>query len=142
MRKIWQLHYVFFIGSKSKLLVNNKKDADMHFEINETDVSTCGKIIHLENVLGTTNQYEMVFDGIKKFNRSVNRLMSEFGLLQSVAKTNSFINIVVYCTDLNYGDFGVTVLRRCAYSGVILCTKIWKLQYGSHIDLAQLIAFR
>ena len=79
------------------------------FEINGTDVSKCGKTIHLENVLGTTNQYVRVFDGIKIFNRSVNRFMSEFGLLQRVAKTNCFINIAMHCTDLNYGRYGVTV---------------------------------
>ena len=81
------------------------------FEINGTDVSTCGKTIHLENVLVTTNLYEMVFDGIKKFNRSVNRLIFGLGLLQTVAKTNYFINIVVHCTGLNYGHWAVTVLR-------------------------------
>ena len=72
-------------GSKSKLLVYNKD-----FEINGTDVSTCEKTIHLRNVFSTTDKYEMVFDGIKKFNCSVNRFMSEFGSLQTVVKNKLF----------------------------------------------------
>ena len=74
MIEVREKHYVFFNGSKSKILVYNTKDADMHFEINGTDVLTCEKTIHLENVLGTTNQYEMVF---KKFNHNVNIMISE-----------------------------------------------------------------
>ena len=65
---------------------NYKKDADPHFEINGTDVSTCEKSMHLGNVLSTTDKYEMVFDSIKKFNCSVNRFISEFGSLQPVVK--------------------------------------------------------
>ena len=38
---------VLFNGSNSKLLVYNKKDAYLHFEINGTGVSTCEKIINL-----------------------------------------------------------------------------------------------
>ena len=72
-----KLYDVLFNGSKSKLLVYNKKDADPLFEINGTDVTTCEKTIHLGNVLSTTDKYDMVFDVIKKCNRSVNRLMSE-----------------------------------------------------------------
>ena len=45
------------------------------FKIKGMEVSTCEKTIHLGNVLSTTNQYEMVFDGIKKCNCSVNRFM-------------------------------------------------------------------
>ena len=40
--KYSKVHDVLFHGSKSKLLVY-KKDADPHFEINGTDVSTCEK---------------------------------------------------------------------------------------------------
>ena len=69
----------------------------------------------------------MMFDGIKKLNCSVNRFMSEFVSLQTVVKTNCFISIVVHCTDLNYGHCGMTVLTRCAYSGVMLCVR-----YGSY----------
>ena len=92
----------------------NKKDADPHFEINGTDVSTCEKTIHLGNVLSTTNKYEMVFDGIKKCNCSINRCMSELGSRPTVVKTNCFISIVVHFTDLNYCHCGMTVLTRCA----------------------------
>ena len=53
-----KLHDVLFNESKCKIFVYNKKDADPHFEINGTDVSTCEKTIHLGNVLSTTNQYE------------------------------------------------------------------------------------
>ena len=84
----------------SKLLVHNKKDADPHFQINSTDVSTCEKTIHLGNVLSTTDKYEMVFDGIKKFNCSVNRVMYEFGSLQIVIKNKLFHQ---YCYAL-YGS--------------------------------------
>ena len=59
--------------------------------VNDTDVSTCEKTIHLRNVLGTTDKYEMVFDGIKTFNCNVNRFMSEFGSLQTVVKNNSVL---------------------------------------------------
>ena len=92
---------MLFNGSKSKLLVYNKKDADPHFEINGTDVSTCEKTIHLGNVL----KYEMVFDGIKKFNCSVNRFMSEFGSLQTAVKNKLFHQYC--CMDLNYGHCGM-----------------------------------
>ena len=88
--KYTKLHDVLFNGSKSKLLVYNKKDVDPHFEINGTDVSTCEKSMHLGNILSTTDKYEMVFDGIKKFNCSVNRFMSEFGSLQTVVKNKWF----------------------------------------------------
>ena len=51
MIEVWEkyatLHHVLFNGSKSKLLVYNKKEADMYFEMNGTDVSTCEKIIHM-----------------------------------------------------------------------------------------------
>ena len=47
--KYTKLHDVLFNGSKIKILVYNKKDADMHFRINGTDVSTCEKTIHLGN---------------------------------------------------------------------------------------------
>ena len=49
--KYAKLHDVLFSGSKSKLLVYNKKDADPHCEINGIDISTCEKTIHLGNVL-------------------------------------------------------------------------------------------
>ena len=88
--KYAKLHDVLFNGSKSKILVYNKKDADPHVEINGTDVSTGEKTMHLGNVLSTTNRYEMVFDGIKKFNFSVNRFMSAFGSLQAVVKNKFF----------------------------------------------------
>ena len=52
--KYARLHDVLFNGSKSKILVYIKKDADPHFEINSTDVSTCEKTIHLGNVLSIT----------------------------------------------------------------------------------------
>ena len=70
--KYAKLHNVLFNGTKSKVLVYNKKDADPHFEINGTDVSTCEKTIglHLRNVLSTSDKYEIVFDGIKKVNCS------------------------------------------------------------------------
>ena len=73
-----KLHDVLFNGSTSKLLVYSKKDADPHFEINSTDVSTCKKTMHLGNVLITTDKYEMVFDCTKKLNCGLNRFMSEF----------------------------------------------------------------
>ena len=98
--KYAKLHDVLFNGSKSKLLVYNKKDANPHFEINGTDVSTCEKTIHLGNVLSTTDKYEMVFDGIKKFNCNVNRFMPEFGLLQTFVKNKLFYQ---YCCAL-YGS--------------------------------------
>ena len=78
----------------------NKKDADPHYEINGSDVSTCEKTTHLRNVLSITNQYEKVFDGIKKCNCSVNRLMSEFDSLQTVVKNKLFHQ---YCCAL-YGS--------------------------------------
>ena len=95
--KYAKLHDVLLNGSKSKTLVYNKKDADPHCEINGTDVSTCEKTIHLGNVLSTTNKYEMVFGGIKKCNCSVNRLMFEFGSLQTVVKNKLFHQ---YCCGL------------------------------------------
>ena len=61
-----KLHDVLSNLSKSKLLVYNKKDADLHVEINGTDFSTREKTIHLGNVVSITDKYEMVFDGIKK----------------------------------------------------------------------------
>ena len=124
--KYAKLHDVLFNGSKSKLLVYNKKDGDPHCEINGTDVSTCEKTIHLGNVLSTTNKYEMVFDGIKTFNSNINLCLSvvHFKLL---SKTNCFISIVVHCTGLNYGHCGMTVLTRCAYNGVMHCVR-----YGSY----------
>ena len=91
---------MLFNGSNSKLLVYNKKNADPHFEINDTDVSTGKKTIHLGNVLSTTDKYEMVCDGIKKFNCSVNRVLSEFDLLQTVVK-NKLVH--QYCCAL-YGS--------------------------------------
>ena len=105
-----KLHDVLFNGSESKLLVYNKNDADPHFEINGTDVSTCEKTIHLGNILSTTDKYEMVFDGIKKFDCSVIRFMSLVHFKLS-SKTNCFISIVVHCMDLNYGHCGMTVLK-------------------------------
>ena len=77
---------MLFNGSKTKLLVYNKKDAYPHFEINGTDVST--------------SKYEMVFDGIKKLNCSVNKFMSEVGSLQTVVKNKLFHQ---YCCAL-YGS--------------------------------------
>ena len=69
-----------------KVFVCNKKDDDPHFETNGKDVSTCEKTIHLGNILCTTDKHEMVFDGIKQFNCSVNIFMSEFGSHQTVVK--------------------------------------------------------
>ena len=45
--KYAKLHDVLFNGSISKLFVYNKKDADLRFEINGTDVSTCEKNLHM-----------------------------------------------------------------------------------------------
>ena len=115
-----RLHDVLFNGSKSKLLVYNKKDTDPHFEINGTDVSTCEKTIHLGNVLSTTDKYEIVFDGIKK----INCLCLSLDNFKLWSKTNSFISIAVHCTDLNYGHCSMTMLTRCAYNGVMFCIKI------------------
>ena len=138
--KYAKLHDVLFNGSKSKLLVYNKKDADIHFEINGTDVSTCKKTIHLGNVLSTTNKYEMVFDGIKKCNCSVNRFMSEFDSLQTVVK-NKLLH--QYCCAL-YGSqlwplWHDSVNKMCIQWCNAL-RKVWKLPYGSHRDLIPLIA--
>ena len=88
--KYAKLQDVLFNESKSKLFVYNKKDSGPHFEINGTDVSICVKTLHLGNVLSTTDKNEMVFDGVKKFNCSVNILMSVFGSLHTVVKTIFF----------------------------------------------------
>ena len=69
--------------SKSIILVYHKKGADPRLDVNNTDVSKCEKNVHMRKVLSTTSKYEMVFDGIKTFNCSVNILMSEFGSLQT-----------------------------------------------------------
>ena len=55
------------------------------------------------------------------------------------SKTNSFINIVVHCTDHNYGHSGMTVLTRCAYGDVMLYVR-YGIYHGSHRDLVPLIA--
>ena len=89
-KKYVKRHDVLLNGSNSKICVYNKKDTDPHFEINGTYISTCEKTIHLGNVLSITNKYEMVFDGIKKFNCSVNIFMSEFGSLQTVVRNKLF----------------------------------------------------
>ena len=91
---------MLFNGSKNKIFVYNKKDTDRHFEINGTDISTCENIIHLGNLPSATNQYEIVFDGIKKFNCSVNIFMFEFGSLQTVIKNKLLYQ---YCYAL-YGS--------------------------------------
>ena len=57
-KKYAKQHDGLFNGSKSKLLMYNKKDADLHFKINGTDVSR-KKTVHLGNVLSTINKYEM-----------------------------------------------------------------------------------
>ena len=116
-----------FNGPKSKLLLYNKKDADPHFYINGTYISSCEKTIYLGNVLSTTDKYEMVFDGIKKFNCSVNRFMSEFGSLQTIVKNKLFHQ---YCCVL-YGS-QLWPLTRCAYSGVMLCARygMYSFRYG------------
>ena len=129
-RRIWKyakLHDVLFNGSKRKLLVYNKKDADPHCEINGTDVSICEKTIYLGNVLSTTDKYEIVFDGIKKFNCNVNIFMSLFGSLQTVVKHKLFCQ---YCYAL-YGSqqwplWHDSVNKMCN-SGVMLCVR-----YGSY----------
>ena len=120
----------------------DKKDADPHFEINDTDVSssTCEKTIHLGNVLSTTNKYEMVFDGIKTFNCSVNRFLSEFGSLQTVIKNKLFQQ---YCCSL-YGSqlwplWHDSVNTMCIQWRNAL-HKVWTLPYGSNINLIPLIA--
>ena len=127
-------------GSKSKLLVYNKKDADTYFEINGTDVSTCEKTIHLGNVFSTTDKYEMVFDGIKKFNCSVNRFMSEFGSLQAVVKNKLFHQYYcVLCESQLWPLWHDSVNKICTQWRNAL-RKVWNLPYGSHFDLIPLIA--
>ena len=69
VKKYAKLQDVLFNGSKSKLLVYNKKDADPHFDINGTDVSHMRKLYILE-------MYFIAFTGIKKCNCNVNRCMS------------------------------------------------------------------
>ena len=96
VKKYAKLQDVLFNGSKLKLLVYNKKGADLHFKINDTDVSIYEKTIHLGNVFSRTNKYEMVFDCIKKFNCSVNRFLSEFGSLQTLVK-KQIISSVLLC---------------------------------------------
>ena len=66
---------MLFNGSKNKLSVYKKKNADLHFEINGMDVLHVRKLYIWES---TTNKYEMVFNGIKKCNCSGNKFMSEF----------------------------------------------------------------
>ena len=47
-------------------------------------------------------------------------------------------SIVVHCTDFNYGHCGMTVLTRCAYSGVMHCVRYGSYHislYASHRDL-------
>ena len=125
---------MLFNGSKSKLFVYNKKDADPHCEINGTDVSTCEKTIHLGNVLCPTDKYEMVFDGIKKLNCHVNRFMSEYGSLQTVVKNKLFHQ---YCCAL----YGFQLWPLWHDSVNKMCTqwrnalrKVWKLPSASHRD--------
>ena len=121
----------------------NKKDADPHFEINGTDVSTCEKTIHLGNVLSTTVKYEMVFDGIKKFNCSVNIFMSEFSSLQTVVKKNKLFHqyCALYGSQLwpLWHDSVNTLCTQCTDLPFAL-HKVWKLPYGLHRDLIPLIA--
>ena len=125
--KYAKLHGVLFNGSKSKLLVYNKKDADPHCEINGTDVSTCEKTIHLGNVLSTTDKYDIVFDGIKTFNCNVNRFMYQFGSLQTVVKNKLCHQ---YCCSL----YGSQLWPLWHNSVNEMCTrwrnalrKVWKL---------------
>ena len=136
--KYAKLHDVLFDASKIKLVVYNQKDADPHFEINGSDDSTCQKTIHLGNVLSTTYKYEMVYDGIKTFNCSVNRFMSEFGSHQTVFKNKLFHQ---YCCAL-YGSqlwplWHDSVNKMCIQWRNTL-RKAWKLPYGSHRDLIPL----
>ena len=82
----------------------------------------------------------MVFDGIKKFNHSVNRFISEFGSLQTVVKNKLFHQ---YCCAL-YGSqlwplWHDSVNKMCIQWHNAL-RKVWKLPYGSHRDLIPLIA--
>ena len=131
---------MLFNGSKSKLLVYNKKDTDPHFEINGEDVSTYEKTIHLGNVLSTTNQHEMALDGIKTFNSSVNRFMPEFGLFQTVVKKKLLHQ---YCCALYISQlcplWHDSVNKMCIQWRNAL-RKVWKLPYGSHRDFITLIA--
>ena len=110
----------------------NNKNADPHF-------STCEKTVRLGNVLSTTEKYEMVFDGIKTFNCSVNRFMSEFGSLQTVVKNKLFHQ---YCCALNGSQLWPlwhdSVNKMCIEWRNSL-RKVWKLPYCSHRDLIPLI---
>ena len=138
--KYVKLHDVLFNGSKNKLLVYNKKDADPHCEINGTDVSTCEKTIHLGNVLSTTNKYEMVFDDIKTFNCNVNRFMSEFGSIQTVVKNKLFHQYCCAWCGSQLWPLWHDIVNKMSIQWRNALRKVWKLPYGSHTDLVPLTA--
>ena len=90
------------------------------------------KLYIWENVLSTSDKYEMVFAGITKFNCSVNRFMSEFGSLQTVVKNKLFNqHCCVYGSQL-WPLWHDSVNKMCIQWRNVL-RKVRKLPYGSQV---------
>ena len=76
--KYAKLHDVFN-GTKSKILIYNKKDADPHFKVNGIDIPSCESCVYLGNIPSTMNAHGSVLEVIKKCNCCFNMFMAEFG---------------------------------------------------------------
>ena len=113
---------------------------DPNIKVKGELVPVCTKAVYLGNMLSTLSDSEIVNEGIKQFNISLNIFLSKFGTCKVLVKNKLFTQ---YCC--SYYGSQLWPLYNNDFKNV--CTnwrkairRIWNLPYNTHCNLLPLIS--
>ena len=111
-------HFIRFNGKKSKLLIFGEKMNDPNIKVKGELVPVCTKAVYLGNMLSTLSDSEIVNEGIKQFNISLNIFLSKFGMCKVLVKKISFFhNTIAHITAHSYGHYTIMILKMSVQIG-------------------------
>ena len=133
-------HDVIFNGKKSKLLLYDSKNPKLDIRVNNQTVPIVKSAVHLGHLISSDDKYSLINDGIKNFNVSFNRFLSDFSSLHSIVKNKLFQQ---YCSTM-YGSqlwplWNNNMERICIQWRNAL-RRIWRLPRNSHTDIVHLVS--
>ena len=133
-------HFIQFNVLKSKLLIFGEKMDNPNIKVKGEVVPVCTKAKYLGNILSTTNDSDMINEGIQNFNINLNIFLSKFGTCKVLVKDKLFNQ---YCC--SYYGSQLWPLYNQDFKNV--CTKwrkairrIWGLPFNTHCNLLPLIS--
>lgn len=135
-------HDVLFNGAKSRLLIYNGTVDDLNIivKVGNESVPVCDSAKHVGNTVCVSNRFQLVDDGIDRFNSSFNVFMSKFGSLASNVKNKLFNQ---FCCSF-YGSQIWPLWHKCISALYVqwrnAMRKVWRVPRNTHCDLVPLIA--